>query len=58
MAAAYYDADDLENPKGWLESMSRTPGASGIIYTTWLRKYDLLGAFGDLVAQQQRPDLQ
>jgi hypothetical protein len=55
MAAAYYDADDLENPKGWLESMSRTPGASGIIYTTWLRKYSLLGEFGDLVAQQERP---
>ena len=29
LAAAYYDADDLENPKGWLESLDRTRGAVG-----------------------------
>jgi len=57
IAAAYYDADDLENPKGWLESLSRTPGASGIMYTTWLRKYDLLAAFGDLVSAAVKPSL-
>lgn len=50
LAAAYYDADDLENVKGWLESLGRTEGASGIMYTTWLNKYGLLGAFGDLVS--------
>jgi hypothetical protein len=56
IAAAYYDADDLENPKGWLEALSSTPKASGIMYTTWLRKYELLADFGDLVSQAKRVD--
>ncbi|HVP46952.1 MAG TPA: hypothetical protein VMT32_10220 [Bryobacteraceae bacterium] len=51
LAGAYYDADDLDNPKGWLESLDRTPGADGIMYTTWEGKYQLLGAFGDLVSK-------
>ncbi len=50
MAGAYYDADTLENPMAWLESLANTPGASGIIYTTWQDKYDLLGGFGHLAA--------
>ena len=50
LGAAYYDADDLENPKGWLESLRRTPGAQGIMYTTWQDKYALLAPFGDLVS--------
>jgi hypothetical protein len=50
MAGAYYDADDLSNPKDWLKSLDATPGAVGILYTTWLDKYELLGAFGDLVS--------
>jgi hypothetical protein len=52
LAGAYYDADDLENPKGWLESLDRTPSAEGIMYTTWENKYDLLAAFGDLVSKR------
>jgi hypothetical protein len=51
LGAAYYDADDLENPKGWLESLDRTPGAAGIMYTTWENKYQLLPAFGELVSK-------
>lgn len=50
--AAYYDADDLENPKDWLRSLDATPGAVGIMYTTWRNKYKLLGAFGDLVTRR------
>jgi hypothetical protein len=49
IAAAYYDANDLENPKKWIESMRHTPGATGIVYTTWQNKYDLLPGFGDLL---------
>jgi hypothetical protein len=49
LGASYYDADDLENPKGWLEALDATPGAEGIIYTTWLNKYGLLDDFGELV---------
>ncbi len=52
MAGSYYDADNLDNPKDWLKALDETPGASGILYTTWLNKYDLLGAFGDLVSNR------
>jgi len=50
--ACYYDADDLQNPKEWLESLRKTPKATGIMYTSWRRKYDLLEAFGDLVSKK------
>ncbi len=53
-AAAYYDADTLENPAGWLEALDETPGAAGILYTTWENKYALLAAFGDLVSKHWR----
>lgn len=49
LAGAYYDGDTLENPKGWLQALQVTPGAMGIMYTTWQQKYSLLGPFGDLV---------
>jgi len=52
LAGAYYDADNLDNPKGWLRSLDRTPGAVGIMYTTWENKYKLLPAFGDLVSKR------
>ncbi len=52
MAGSYYDADNLDNPRGWLEALDETPGAQGILYTTWLDKYDLLGGFGDLVSKR------
>ena len=51
LAGAYYDADDLKNPQAWLESLRRTRGAVGIMYTTWENKYQLLPAFGDLLAK-------
>ncbi len=52
LGAAYYDADDLKNPEGWLESLDETPGAVGIMYTTWMKKYRLLPGFGDLVTNR------
>jgi hypothetical protein len=52
IAAAYYDTDDLKNPEGWLEALDATPGATGIMYTTWSSKYELLGPFGDLVSKR------
>ncbi len=50
LAGAYYDADTLDNPRGWMEELAKTPGAQGIMYTTWLHKYALLGDFGKLVS--------
>lgn len=52
LAGAYYDGDTLENPKGWLEALDKTPGAIGIMYTTWQNKYQLLAPFGDLVTKR------
>ncbi len=53
LAGAYYDGDTLENPTGWLDALESTPGASGIMYTTWQNKYELLAPFGDLVTSRQ-----
>jgi len=47
----YYDKDNLDNDVTWLEALDETPGAMGIMYTSWLNKYELLGEFGDLVTQ-------
>jgi hypothetical protein len=55
LAGAYYDASTLENPKGWMEELAKTPGAEGIMYTTWLRKYELLADFGKLVSPASGP---
>ncbi|MBI5817646.1 MAG: hypothetical protein HZA88_01570 [Verrucomicrobia bacterium] len=52
LAGAYYDGDTLENPRGWLEAIDRTPNAQGIMYTTWRNKYDLLASFGDLITKR------
>ena len=52
MAGAYYDGDTLDNPSGWLDVLEATPGASGIMYTTWRNKYDLLAPFGNLVSSR------
>ena len=54
LAGAYYDGDTLDNPKGWLEALGRTPKACGIMYTTWRNKYELLAPFGDLVSGAER----
>ena len=56
LAGAYYDAPNLDNPKGWLESLDRTKGAEGIMYTTWQRRFELLAAFGDLVSGTKPPE--
>jgi len=53
LAGAYYDGDTLENPTGWLEALNDTPGACGIMYTTWRNKYELLAPFGHLVTGQE-----
>ena len=54
LAGAYYDGDTLDNPRGWLEALNDTPGACGIMYTTWQNKYELLAPFGNLVSDQKQ----
>jgi hypothetical protein len=53
LAGAYYDGDTLENPRGWLDVLDKTPQAVGIMYTTWQNKYSLLAPFGDLVTSRK-----
>jgi len=53
LAAAYYDSDNLDNVKTWLEALDKTEGAVGIMYTTWLNKYELLADFGNLVSKRK-----
>jgi hypothetical protein len=52
LVACYYDADDLEAVKGWLELAPQYPSIRGFMYTPWTRKYGLLGAFGDLLSEE------
>ncbi|UCF38336.1 MAG: hypothetical protein JSU96_05650 [Acidobacteriota bacterium] len=52
LGAAYYDTDDLEDIPGWLEVLKTTPGATGVMYTTWLNKYELLPEFGRLLKEE------
>ena len=49
-ACGYYDKDNLDNDVTWLEALDETPGALGIMYTSWLNKYELLPDFGKLVS--------
>lgn len=49
LIACYYDAPNLDEVKGWQSLAKETKGVTGFMYTTWERKYDLLGAFGDLL---------
>jgi hypothetical protein len=51
LGGAYYDGDTLDNPRGWLEELRKTPNAQGICYTTWQNKYELLADFGRLVSK-------
>jgi hypothetical protein len=51
VAGAYYDADTLDNPRGWLAELEKTPNAQGICYTTWQNKYNLLADFGKLLSK-------
>ena len=48
LVACYYDADDLNDVKGWMAQARTLPNVRGFMYTPWTRKYDLLPAFGDL----------
>jgi hypothetical protein len=48
LVACYYDADNLDDVKRWLTLAQPLSNVRGFMYTPWLKKYDLLPAFGDL----------
>jgi hypothetical protein len=49
LIACYYDADNLNDVKGWLNLAKSQHNVRGFMYTPWLKKYQLLGEFGDLI---------
>jgi len=51
LVACYYDADDLNEVKRWLDLARQTPNVRGFMYTPWQKKYALLPAFGDLLRE-------
>ena len=55
LAGAYYDHNDLDNDRRWLEACNATPRCQGMMYTTWQRKYGLLEDFADMVRKGSNP---
>lgn len=51
LVACYYDADNLAEVKAWLRLAEDTPGVRGFMYTPWLKKYELLEEFGELLGR-------
>jgi len=49
LIACYYDANDLEDVKGWMREARDLPGVRGFMYTPWTKRYDLLPQFGRLI---------
>jgi hypothetical protein len=49
LVACYYDAENLNEVKGWMDLARPLPNVRGFMYTPWQRKYVLLGEFGDLL---------
>lgn len=54
LASCYYDAENLDDVKGWLQAARSLPNVRGFMYTPWQRKYELLPAFGDLLKAEGR----
>lgn len=54
LASCYYDADNLDAVKSWLQVARPIRHVRGFMYTPWQRKYELLPAFGDLLKAENR----
>ncbi len=48
LVAGYYDARP-ENLVGWLETAKRTRNVTGVMYTTWRRKFDDLERYAEIL---------
>lgn len=49
LIGCYYDAEDLQEVQDWLDLARKTPRVRGLMYTPWLKKYELLTGFGELL---------
>jgi hypothetical protein len=55
LVACYYDADNLDDVKGWLNIAQGVRKVRGFMYTPWEKKYALLPDFGDLLRKPAAP---
>lgn len=53
--ASYYDQDDLDMTAANLDVCNHTRNCTGMIYTSWQRKYQLLESFGELLRKKSAP---
>ena len=49
IGCGYYDMDSKNAAEDWLASLAKTPGACGIMYTTWKNRYGFLETFAGVV---------
>ena len=54
MAAAYYDAKNLDGCRDWMESCANTPHCLGLMYTTWRGDYGKMQAFGEMMKIEEK----
>jgi hypothetical protein len=52
LVACYYDADDLNDVRGWLNIAEKCKNVRGFMYTPWQKKYELLPGFGKLISEK------
>jgi len=49
LVACYYDANDLNDVKNWISIAKPMSNVRGFMYTPWMKRYDLLPEFGELL---------
>ncbi|MCS7180825.1 MAG: hypothetical protein NZ891_05690 [bacterium] len=49
LIACYYDANNMEDVKGWYEISKKFNNIIGFMYTTWQRKYNFLKDFANVL---------
>lgn len=53
LVACYYDADDLNDVRGWLDIARKCKNVRGFMYTPWQKKYQLLPEFGKMISEKR-----
>lgn len=49
LIACYYDADNVEDVKRWEEIAKKYENITGFMYTTWLKRYELVSEFAKVL---------
>ena len=54
IGCGYYDVDSPDRARAWLESLEKTTGACGIMYTTWKDDFDFLEEFAEVTLDRYK----